>query len=121
MTMKARPIKFRRKVGSEGTLPVANLVLRIDAMTQILASAKRVTGTVALLLLASQGYAVVEPPQLPNFGNAPMTRDRQIHLGFQAASQMYQQMPVLPDTSPERRRPDTLILKHAKAEYAKLQ
>jgi beta-barrel assembly-enhancing protease len=69
-------------------------------MTQILASAKRVTTTVALLL-ASQGYAVVGPPQLPNPGNAPMTRDEQIQLGFQAASQVYQQMPVLPDTSPE--------------------
>jgi beta-barrel assembly-enhancing protease len=30
-----------------------------------------------------------------------MTRDEQIHLGFQAASQVYQQMPVLPDSSPE--------------------
>jgi beta-barrel assembly-enhancing protease len=30
-----------------------------------------------------------------------MSRDQQIHLGFQAASQVYQQMPVLPDSSPE--------------------
>jgi len=30
-----------------------------------------------------------------------MTRDQQIQLGFQAASQVYQQMPVLPDSSPE--------------------
>jgi hypothetical protein len=30
-----------------------------------------------------------------------MSRDQQIHVGFQAASQVYQQMPVLPDTSPE--------------------
>jgi predicted Zn-dependent protease len=30
-----------------------------------------------------------------------MTRDQQIRLGFQAASQVYQQMPVLPDSSPE--------------------
>jgi hypothetical protein len=30
-----------------------------------------------------------------------MKRDQQIELGFQAASQVYQQMPVLPDSSPE--------------------
>jgi len=30
-----------------------------------------------------------------------MSRDQQIQLGFQAASQVYQQMPVLPDSSPE--------------------
>jgi beta-barrel assembly-enhancing protease len=30
-----------------------------------------------------------------------MTRDQQMQLGFQAASQVYQQMPVLPDSSPE--------------------
>ena len=33
--------------------------------TQMPADAKCVTGTVALLLLACQGYAVVGPPQLP--------------------------------------------------------
>jgi len=54
-----------------------------------------------LLLLASLGYAVVGPPQLPDPGKAPMSRDQQIQLGFQAASQVYQQMPVLPDSSPE--------------------
>ena len=40
-------------------------------------------------------------PQLPNPGNAPMSRDQQIQLGFQAASEVYKQMPVLPDNSPE--------------------
>jgi len=54
-----------------------------------------------MLLLASQGYAVVGSPELPNPGKAPMTRDQQIQLGFQTASQVYQQMPVLPDSSPE--------------------
>ena len=70
-------------------------------MTQMPADSKCVTGTVALLLLACQGYAVVGPPQLPNPGNTRTTRDQQIQLGFQAASQVYQQMPVLPDASPE--------------------
>ena len=73
-------------------------------MTPIAASAKRVSRasrTVALLLLVSQGYAVVGPPQLPDPGSAPMSRSQQLQLGFKAASQVYQQMPVLPDSSPE--------------------
>lgn len=40
-------------------------------------------------------------PQLPDPGNAPMSREQQIQLGFQAASEVYKQMPVLPDDSPE--------------------
>jgi predicted Zn-dependent protease len=51
--------------------------------------------------LVSLGYAVVGPPELPDPGNAPISRDQQIQLGFKAASQVYQQMPVLPDSSPE--------------------
>ena len=70
-------------------------------MTQTPASARRISRTVALLLLASLGYGVAGAPQLPNPGKSPMTREQQIQLGFQAASQVYQQMPVLPDGSPE--------------------
>jgi predicted Zn-dependent protease len=70
-------------------------------MMQRAASAKPIFKTAALLLVASLGYTVVGAPQLPNPGNAPMTRDQQIQLGFQAVSQVYQQMPVLPDSSPE--------------------
>jgi hypothetical protein len=55
----------------------------------------------AWALLLSQGLAVTGGPQLPNPGNAPMTHEQQIQLGFQAAQQVYQQMPVLPDSSPE--------------------
>src|SRR5215831_15110692 len=62
---------------------------------------RRLTRTITLFLLASLAYAVVGQPQLPDPGNAPMTRDQQIKMGFQAASQVYQQMPVLPDSSPE--------------------
>jgi len=62
---------------------------------------KRVVTALVLLLFPFQGYAVVETPQLPNPGKASMSRDKQIELGFQAASQVYQQMPVLPDSSPE--------------------
>jgi predicted Zn-dependent protease len=40
-------------------------------------------------------------PVFPDPGKASMSRDEQISLGLQAAKQVYQQMPVLPDTSPE--------------------
>lgn len=69
-------------------------------MTQTTASARLVCRTVALLL-ASQSYSAVGAPELPGPGKAPMAREQQIQLGFQAASQVYQQMPVLPDSSPE--------------------
>src|SRR5215475_1907413 len=57
--------------------------------------------TMVLFLMASLAYAVVKGPELPDPGDAPMNRDQQIQMGFQAASQVYQQMPVLPDSSPE--------------------
>lgn len=69
-------------------------------MTQIPARASR-TAALFVLLLAFQGFAVVGTPELPNPGKAPMTREEQVKLGFQAASQVYQQMPVLPDNSLE--------------------
>lgn len=63
------------------------------------------TKTIATLtiwiFLLSQGFAVSAGPELPDPGKAPMSRQQQIQLGFQAAAQVYQQMPVLPDNSPE--------------------
>jgi len=70
-------------------------------MTQTPATRRCIAAAVTLLLLASLGYTVVDIPQLPNPGNAPMSREQQMQLGFQAASRVYQQMPVLPDSSPE--------------------
>jgi Zn-dependent protease with chaperone function len=55
----------------------------------------------ALVLLVTQLYAVTAGPELPDPGKAPLTRQQQIQLGFQAAAQVYKQMPVLPDNSPE--------------------
>jgi Zn-dependent protease with chaperone function len=54
-----------------------------------------------VLLLATPAYPQSAEPQFPNPGNAHMSRDKQRALGLQAAAQVYQQMPVLPDNSPE--------------------
>jgi beta-barrel assembly-enhancing protease len=55
------------------------------------------------LFLASAVPAAAQSngPQLPDPGNPSVTRDQQIKLGLQAASEVYEQMPVLPDDSPE--------------------
>ena len=53
------------------------------------------------LLLAALAWAQSNDPEFPNPGNAHMSRDNQRALGLQAAAQVYQQMPVLPDNSPE--------------------
>jgi len=55
----------------------------------------------SVLLLARQIWAQTTGPAFPNPGNAHMSRDNQRALGLQAAAQVYQQMPVLPDNSPE--------------------
>lgn len=39
-------------------------------------------------------------PALPNPGNPGVSRQQQIKVGLQTAQQVYQQMPVLPDSSP---------------------
>ena len=69
-------------------------------MTKELRAPKSVA-TIVLILLASLAFTAVPAPQLPEPGKAPMSRPQQIQVGFQAASQVYQQMPVLPDSSPE--------------------
>ena len=40
-------------------------------------------------------------PQLPNPGSTSITRQQQQQIGFQAATEVYKQMPILPDSSPE--------------------
>jgi len=61
--------------------------------------AKQLSWLIALFLVASAHPQA--GPQFPNPGNPHMSRDQQHALGMQAAAQVYQQMPVLPDTSPE--------------------
>lgn len=45
--------------------------------------------------------AVLSTPQLPNPGDTGVSRQQQEKLGLEAASEVYKQMPVLPDSSPE--------------------
>jgi Zn-dependent protease with chaperone function len=64
------------------------------------ASLKLLAAAFVLALLPNLA-AVVSAPELPNPGHTGMSRQQQIQLGYQAAAQVYQQMPVLPDNSPE--------------------
>jgi Zn-dependent protease with chaperone function len=54
-----------------------------------------------LLLLATQAFAQSATPTFPNPGKTAMSRENQQALGMQAAAQVYEKMPVLPDSSPE--------------------
>ena len=54
-----------------------------------------------IVVLATPVYPQSAGPQFPDPGNAHMSRDQQRALGLKAAAQVYQQMPVLPDNSPE--------------------
>jgi hypothetical protein len=54
-----------------------------------------------VLLVAIPADPQSAGPEFPNPGNAHMSRDKQHALGLQTAAQVYQQMPVLPDSSPE--------------------
>jgi Zn-dependent protease with chaperone function len=55
----------------------------------------------AIWLVAAECLIAVGAPELPDPGTPRMTRDAQKQLGLQAAGQVYTQMPVLPDSSPE--------------------
>jgi hypothetical protein len=54
----------------------------------------------AIWLVVAQSYAATEPV-LPDPGRPSMSREQQVQLGREVAAQVYQQMPVLPDSSPE--------------------
>ena len=61
-----------------------------------------VTVTASLLLtLAYQCLAQASVPELPDPGNTRISREQQQQLGFQAAAEVYKQIPVLPDNSSE--------------------
>lgn len=73
------------------TLPTKLFVIRFAIATATIA----LSLAVALECLAQTG------PELPNPGNTSISRDQQQQLGFQAATEVYKQIPVLPDNSPE--------------------
>ena len=54
-----------------------------------------------IFLLATQAWAQSAGPTFPNPGKTSMSKENQQALGMEVASQVYQQMPVLPDNSPE--------------------
>src|SRR5215467_9826705 len=54
-----------------------------------------------VVVASAQVYAQTQAPTFPNPGKASMSRDQQHALGMEAAAQVFQQMPVLPDDSPE--------------------
>ena len=65
--------------------------------TRMLALVLTVLLAQPLALMAQGGSA----PQLPNPGTTGMNRQQQQQLGLQAMGEVYKQMPVLPDSSPE--------------------
>src|SRR5262245_50380221 len=54
-----------------------------------------------VLLAATEASAQTTAPTFPNPGKTSMSKDQQTALGLEAAGQVFQQMPVLPDDSPE--------------------
>jgi Zn-dependent protease with chaperone function len=85
-----------RKVGS-----VAHYIFEQRTYQRDRARVRRWLWLIALLL-AKPVYPQ-SAPEFPNPGNAHMSREKQRALGLEAAAQVYKQMPVLPDNSPETR------------------
>src|SRR4051812_29012151 len=58
---------------------------------------------VGVCVLASvvSAYVVQSTPQLPDPGNTGVSKEQQVQLGQQVVAEVYKQMPVLPDSSPE--------------------
>ena len=57
----------------------------------------------ALLIVRPAWTATPAAPQLPDPGSAGISREQQEQLGKQAMAEVYKQMPVLPDSSPQTR------------------
>lgn len=54
-----------------------------------------------VVLTAAGVYAQTVGPSFPNPGKTSISKDQQTALGLEVAAQVFQQMPVLPDESPE--------------------
>jgi len=66
-----------------------------------LSTARPALLAIASLLATQPATAQTTSPTFPDPGKASMSRENQRALGMEAAEQVYQQMPVLPDDSPE--------------------
>lgn len=63
--------------------------------------AHRIASALLIVLLATPGLGVqAGNPTLPDPGHPGMSREKQEKLGFEAMTEVYKQMPVLPDSSP---------------------
>ena len=60
---------------------------------------------VLALVLSEPGWTATPTvePQLPDPGSVGISKQQQVQLGRQAMAEVYKQMPVLPDSSPETR------------------
>ena len=68
-------------------------------------NASRITRAIALLmvmLIAAPAWmvAAIAGPTLPDPGRVPISKQEQEQIGLKAMGEVYQQMPVLPDSSP---------------------
>ena len=84
-------------------LPIYDPGLRVE-MTSMSKRARCFDSLAIFLapcLLALHALATGIAPELPDPGNPLMTRDQQQQLGLQVAAEVYKQMPMLPDSSPE--------------------
>jgi beta-barrel assembly-enhancing protease len=62
----------------------------------------RATAFLLAMILAIPAWtATGGAPELPNPGSAGMSREEQQKLGLEAVTEIYKQMPVLPDSSPQ--------------------
>ena len=58
---------------------------------------------VCLITVPVWSAKAARAPELPDPGHAGMSKDKQEQLGLKTAAEVYKQMPVLPDSSPEKR------------------
>jgi len=70
-------------------------------MKDVSSRTRAVSLLLAVAFSATQLLASVSTPQLPYPGDTGVTKQRQEQIGRQAMAEVYQRMPVLPDSSPE--------------------
>ena len=62
---------------------------------------EKILAIVLALFMAQPSWAAKPAPELPDPGSVPgITKQQQIQLGLKAMAEVYQQMPVLPDSNP---------------------